>query len=768
MADWAPPWRGGCSGKSRWSCSCGATGNYATRKHCRGCGAAAPRRPSTFKEALLGPSKREVAMQKKLDVLTQERTALKGSGKVGKGEMADWEKEAPQVDLARLCKRAQACKSERGENSEEYNAAPATYQAARAEKDNGKPHSVQLTQAKHARGKLEKEVEASAKDASWYEQQLEEARAKYENNKEQLQVARAKEQGLRVQDCGVRESPEFLKAMQRQFDGAIDGSGVTKEEYQQASDMLGKVVANAKQEDAGALGHQEHHYLRSLNYQNSRLKSRNGSGQAGYQKKPHLISESDGRRCAPAWPSKQPNDSGDGSERNRKPMHDTVTLWTYNGTGWGTIKDEIMEEMQGLQSYAVQGHHLNTDKLAVVAQSMKGPNGEPDASAGVAVVVPKRVGMSYVFGKDDWHISPQASPGRAAAAWLSVGRGIVLATVYLWTAEGMTSRNTQLITHVIGKLQSSGVPWVIGGDFQVAPEVMASVAGVKVAKATVVTANAACGTCRHACGNSEIDYVVAANSVAPQVGGVAVQESWPAAPHKPVGLTLKLKAVQLRVRVLEKPKELPEVPIGCVPKPPKCADVQEFSTQVAANIEWAKYMQVLEREAFQVRGMRWEASDPRAGRADVPAWRVKPLTFRGANAPTAARAATWWRWAARALHNLQGARQRLRQAMGKDSDQLQKRKRDANHAERLFQVRPHRAKYISVKDQGIRQARCDMVAAGQLRGDSRVVTLQAWVKEAESNMKTVDQQLLNDRRAKWADKLEIAAAGAAGKLHRMS
>eukprot|EP00959_Pyramimonas_sp_CCMP1952_P214540 4489904-Pyramimonas_sp.AAC.1 len=71
-----------------------------------------------------------------------------------------------------------------------------------------------------------------------------------------------------------------------------------------------------------------------------------------------------------------------------------------------------MEEMQGLQCYAVQERHLNTDKLAVPTQSTKaegclmggaaavatmGPNGEPGASAGVAVAVPKRVGMMDFF-----------------------------------------------------------------------------------------------------------------------------------------------------------------------------------------------------------------------------------------------------------------------------------------------------------------------------------------------------------------------------------
>ena len=62
-------------------------------------------------------------------------------------------------------------------------------------------------------------------------------------------MAKAKEQELKVQDFGARESPEFLTAMQKQFEGSVDGSGVSKQEYQEVFALLGKVMANAKQED---------------------------------------------------------------------------------------------------------------------------------------------------------------------------------------------------------------------------------------------------------------------------------------------------------------------------------------------------------------------------------------------------------------------------------------------------------------------------------------------------------------------------------------
>ena len=53
-------------------------------------------------------------------------------------------------------------------------------------------------------------------------------------------------------------------------------------------------------------------------------------------------------------------------------MCDKLTVWTFHGSGWGTIKEKLGEVAQGcLQCYAVQEHHLTEDKWPVVTQSMK-------------------------------------------------------------------------------------------------------------------------------------------------------------------------------------------------------------------------------------------------------------------------------------------------------------------------------------------------------------------------------------------------------------
>ena len=64
---------------------------------------------------------------------------------------------------------------------------------------------------------------------------------------EQVQAARAREQELKVQGVGDA-SQGFLEAMQKQYEKAVDGSGVTADEYKALFAQLGKVMANAKED----------------------------------------------------------------------------------------------------------------------------------------------------------------------------------------------------------------------------------------------------------------------------------------------------------------------------------------------------------------------------------------------------------------------------------------------------------------------------------------------------------------------------------------
>ena len=44
-----------------------------------------------------------------------------------------------------------------------------------------------------------------------------------------------------------------------------------------------------------------------------------------------------------------------------------------------------------------------------------------------------------------------------------------LASVYLCTGEGLSERNETLLGHALGRLRKTGLPRVMGGDFQQRP-----------------------------------------------------------------------------------------------------------------------------------------------------------------------------------------------------------------------------------------------------------------------------------------------------------
>ena len=134
------------------------------------------------------------------------------------------------------------------------------------------------------------------------------------------------------------------------------------------------------------------------------------------------------------------------------------------------MREKSDEKQNGGRGHAFQETRLLEEQCAAIAQSMKvkgyqrggamaiptvGQFGEPGASAGVAVAVPKDIGTADVRGQETRAISPKGHAGRAVAAWPAVGRGgTVLVPVYLWAAEGIAYLNERLLEHVIGYLES--------------------------------------------------------------------------------------------------------------------------------------------------------------------------------------------------------------------------------------------------------------------------------------------------------------------------
>ena len=73
------------------------------------------------------------------------------------------------------------------------------------------------------------------------------------------------------------------------------------------------------------------------------------------------------------------------------------------------------------------------------------------------------------------------------------------------------------------------------------------------------------------------DYFIVSESLVGQVMKVTVQEGWPSAPRKPVGLTLDLRPQERRARMRVRPKPLDDRMIGCAPEPLRYAPLVSFN-----------------------------------------------------------------------------------------------------------------------------------------------------------------------------------------------
>ena len=71
---------------------------------------------------------------------------------------------------------------------------------------------------------------------------------------------------------------------------------------------------------------------------------------------------------------------------------------------------------------------------------------EGGASAGVAIMTKKRIGMKTNMNE----LIGKAHRSRICCAWIGTGRngGFCAFSVYLWTKEGMSSRNKELLDEV--------------------------------------------------------------------------------------------------------------------------------------------------------------------------------------------------------------------------------------------------------------------------------------------------------------------------------
>ena len=204
---------------------------------------------------------------------------------------------------------------------------------------------------------------------------------------------------------------------------------------------------------------------------------------------------------------------------------------------------------------------------AAIAPATVGEGG--GNSAGVAILAPLHVGCGRIKEKED--ISPSGAEGRVAMAWVQkiVPCGVVAITAYLYTCEGPSPRNIQIIARALQAAKECGSPWMLGADFQDGPEALKKWAGKMVEHAggrwvytdepTVYPSTGCPRT---------IDYFIVSDKLAPFLKSVRVFDEVSTSPHRALLATFRSRSSPIVQLTLRTPKRFPRVkPKGCARHP---------------------------------------------------------------------------------------------------------------------------------------------------------------------------------------------------------
>ena len=178
-------------------------------------------------------------------------------------------------------------------------------------------------------------------------------------------------------------------------------------------------------------------------------------------------------------------------------------------------------------------------------------------SAGVAVAA--RVG----FGMAATELPQRIQFDRTRIAHRHVGimcrGGVHMFSVYLHTAQGMSEHNKELLRQVARVVRLVRGPWVIGVDWNMAPEVLAESGWINEVEGRIIATKAP------TCGASKLDFFVVDRRLGQAVAYIKRLTGFGTSPHHLVRLAVKSGMRKLMVRTLVAPAKVPAVlPQGCL------------------------------------------------------------------------------------------------------------------------------------------------------------------------------------------------------------
>ncbi len=150
-------------------------------------------------------------------------------------------------------------------------------------------------------------------------------------------------------------------------------------------------------------------------------------------------------------------------------------------------------------------------------------------------------------------------------------RPFTAVSLYLRHGEGLSQDNLAMMQVVGASLESQGqhVPFVVGGDLQCDPSIMAAAGFAHRSGSTLVATRDPRGTCRSSTAATELDYYFVHDEMMVGMKAVTLVEGAGTTPHVPVRLEFHPRLTTARTLVLRHPPRLStERVFGPLPHPP--------------------------------------------------------------------------------------------------------------------------------------------------------------------------------------------------------
>eukprot|EP00974_Lingulodinium_polyedra_P010080 968967-Lingulodinium_polyedra.AAC.1 len=102
--------------------------------------------------------------------------------------------------------------------------------------------------------------------------------------------------------------------------------------------------------------------------------------------------------------------------------------------------------------------------------------------------------------------------------------------VYMAVGEGMSARNAEILASIMATVDSTGLPAIIGGDFNMSPKTLWQSGIPKQGNMTIMAPDGA--TCITGTSATVLDYFMVSMKYTQMVQGVKVQPGFEAPPHR--------------------------------------------------------------------------------------------------------------------------------------------------------------------------------------------------------------------------------------------